>query len=189
MRFPGQACAQQPRNFLLGVRMGTSTFNGKIQRLLNRRVLLRAALVAVACGATGHAGQISIPKNVLFVCQYGTVKSAIAREVFRRRAIERRISVRVMSRGITPADHVSASLRQRLQLDGIDPARDHVAALDAATLRAADIVVLFDRLPPSLQRSGARDWSEMPSFSDYDRARGFLDPRIEALLTEVASQR
>ena len=93
-----------------------------------------------------------------------------------------------VSRGITPQDHLSEGLQERLRLDGLDAARDPVAQLDQATLDAADIVVVFDPLPSSLSRADARDWSEMPSMnSEYDQARAFLDPWIEALLIEIAA--
>jgi len=155
---------------------------------ISRRTLLLASFFSGASAAIACAQQESTPRPlVLFVCQYGTVKSAVAREAFRRRAAERGSSVRAISRGITPQDHLSEDLRERLRLDGLDAARDPVAQLDQVTLDAADIVVVFDPLPSSLVRADARDWSEMPSMnSEYDQARAFLDPRIEALLIEIA---
>lgn len=167
-----------------------ANLKNQLRLFLNRRTLLLAAFFAAASAATTRAqqGQARRP-TVLFVCQYGAVKSAVARDAFRRRAMERGISLRAISRGITPADHMSDPLRRRLRSEGLDPARDPVTQLDQETLNAADIVIVFDRLPSSLTRADARDWSQMPSMnSDYDRARAFLDPRIEALLDEIANR-
>ncbi len=156
-----------------------------------RRMLLRWMAAATVLALEGCAHRdAGTPRTVLFVCQYGTVKSAIAREVLRTGAMQGRVPVNVMSRGITPEDHASAALRQRLRADGIDPDRDPLTQLDADTLRAADIVVLFDDLPMSFSRPDARDWTDTPSMNaDYDRARAVLDARIALLLTELGQDR
>ena len=39
---------------------------------------------------------------VVFVCEHGSVKSLVAQEWFNRRAKERGLAVRAVSRGITP---------------------------------------------------------------------------------------
>jgi len=124
--------------------------------------------------------------RVLFVCQAGTVKSAIARELFRRRALERGIAVTAFSRGITPEEHVSPELRERLVADGIDSTRDGLLKLTREDLEAADIVVVFNALPETLARSDALDWTASPSMNDsYSLARADLDRRIESLLDSI----
>lgn len=167
--------------------MGTPKFPDGLSRSASRRTLLFAAMSAGLCTVAGCAHQPNTAPTVLFVCRYGTVKSAVARELLRRNARARGVAVTVMSRGIEPADHMTDPLKRRLQTDAIDPTRDIVTRLDAETLAGVDIVVLFDSLPPGFSRADARNWSDMPSMNeDYDRAREFLDPRIDALLAEVA---
>jgi protein-tyrosine-phosphatase len=125
-------------------------------------------------------------ETILFVCQFGSVKSAITRELFRRRAAERGISVTAISRGITPEKHMDPALSSALAGEGIDPARDPLQGLDQTALKGADIVVVFDKLPPAFGRTDVRDWTDTPSMvADYRRAREVLDPRIEALLSEI----
>ena len=150
-----------------------------------RRHFIAVALAAPSAAAFGAAAARTL-RTVLFVCQYGTVKSAVAREVFRRRAAVRGIAVNVISRGITPEAHMSPALAAHLAADGIDPLRDTVQPLDREALDRADIVVIFDPLPQALVRSDARDWTAMPSLNaTYDAARAFLDQRIESLLGEL----
>jgi len=154
--------------------------------LLNRRGLCRMAAALVFAGVLAVPVHAQAPKTVLFVCQAGTVKSAIARELFRARATERRIDVRAISRGLKPEDHVSAVLKAHLATDRIDSTREPVQALDQAALDRADIVVLFDPLPANLVRPDARDWTATPSMNDsYDQARAFMIERIDALLDEL----
>ena len=127
------------------------------------------------------------PPRVLFICESGTVKSAVARELFRRRAAERGIRVTAFSRGITPEEHVSPALRQRLIADGINSTGDGLQMLAQKDLKAADIVVVFDPLPTTLSAPRLLDWSALPSMNDtYLLARADLDRRIDALLDAIA---
>jgi len=154
--------------------------------LFNRRRLCRMAAALAFSGVLAVPVRAQAPKTVLFVCQAGTVKSAIARELFRARAAQRRIDVRAISRGLKPEDHVSAALKAHLVADRIDTTREPVQALDQAALDHADIVVLFDPLPANLARPDARDWTATPSMNDrYDQARAFMIERIDALLEEL----
>jgi protein-tyrosine-phosphatase len=126
--------------------------------------------------------------KILFVCQAGTAKSAIARELFRKRARERGIAVNVFSRGILLEDHISPELRQKLVADGIYTTADPVKVLGAADLKAADILVRFNPLPESAVHPDIRDWSDLPSVNDdYGNARKILDQRIDKLLDEIES--
>lgn len=113
---------------------------------LNRRIFLASGAMLVIPGVA--SARVRVP-SVLFVCQAGTAKSAIARELLRKRARERRIAITAFSRGLVIEDHVSMSLRQRLDADAIDPRRDDFKLLSASDLRNADIVVSFTPLPPA----------------------------------------
>lgn len=138
----------------------------------------------VASAPAAAAGKMT----VLFVCQAGTVKSAIARELFRASAARKGIAVTTISRGLKIEDHVSPGLKTHLAAEGIDTTRDPPRALDQDTLDSADIVVLFDPLPASLSRADARDWTATPSMNDaYEQARSYMDTHIAALLAEIAN--
>jgi protein-tyrosine-phosphatase len=154
----------------------------------SRRDFLLGTIAAGLC-ARAIAAPDS-PPQILFVCQFGSVKSAIARELFKRRANERAIAVKVQSRGITPEAHLPADLQDVLAKDGIDPARDPLRKLEADDLRNADRVVIFDPLPAGLSAKAVDDWSDLPSMvKDYAHARAILDKRIDQLLDELAKSR
>ena len=159
---------------------------------IDRRRLLVTGRFAVATSfitAASTAAPLPVtPPRILFICQYGTAKSAIAREVFRRRASERGIPAVAFSRGITPGEHVSPALRARLLADGIDSTRDGVRTLTPNDLEAADIVVAFDPLPKAMSEVRVLDWSGLPSMNDaYPRARADLIRRVDALLDRIAT--
>jgi arsenate reductase (thioredoxin) len=153
--------------------------------VVSRRRLVLGLVIVAATGASAR----SVPR-VLFICQFGTAKSAIAREFFRRRARERGISVSTFSRGLMLEDHISPPLQTALRAEGIDSAHDRAQILAKSDLRAADIVVFFNPLPPSMGAVAARDWTTLPSVNDnWPQARADLVQRIDALLDEIAKGR
>lgn len=128
--------------------------------------------------------------NVLFVCRYGTVKSPIARELARHRAADRGLRLDIVSRGLTPEDHMTPELRAALSRDGIDVSRESLRALATTDLERADIIVAFDPMPFAFGGWRTRDWSDTPSMiADYGVARAALLRRIDVLLDEIERRR
>lgn len=158
---------------------------------MHRREFVIASLLFAGTITSGCVTQPeSRPANILFVCQAGTAKSAIAREIFKRRAKERGIVVEVFSRGIVIEDHLSPQLKANLQVDGIDTNAERATQLAPADWAAADILVNFNPLPDSVKHEDVRDWSDVPSVNnDYKNARKMMDKRIYALLTEIANRK
>ena len=163
------------------------TFSNRATFQINRRralAVVTVAIVNLTMPATLRASRR--PPRVLFICQFGTAKSAIARELFKRRAAQRGIAVTVFSRGITPEPHLAPATRERLQAEGVDLDHEGVQMLRSADLSAADIVVAFNPLPSSMHKKNVRDWSALPSVNDsYPLARADLNLRIDLLLDSI----
>jgi protein-tyrosine-phosphatase len=153
--------------------------------IFDRRSLLLGAIVLAFTSPLGAVA--TPPPKILLVCQFGTVKSPIARELLRRRAAERHIGVEVTARGITPQQHISAELLSRLAKEGINPAAEPLRKLGPSDVSAADLVIAFDKLPADYRPRRFEDWSDLPSMlSDYDHARSVLDARIDKLLDALS---
>lgn len=158
-----------------------------IAPVVRRRVLIGAFVAVVSAMTPAVLGASPTPPRVLFICQFGTAKSAIARELLKRRATERGIPVAVFSRGITPEPHLASSTRDILLAEGIVLDAEEARKLSAVDLRAADIVVIFNPLPAPMRSRNQRDWSDVPSVNDtYPLARAELDRRIDLLIDELA---
>jgi arsenate reductase (thioredoxin) len=152
-----------------------------------RRAFIGAGFILAAGLQFGplHA-KIKTTKKILFVCQYGTAKSAITREIFRQRARQRGIEVFAFSRGITIEDHVPPKLRQNLAKDGINPSIEPPQLLKPDDWQSADILVAFNPLPADVRHPDIRDWTDLPSIIDaYKKTRSIMKTRIDSLLTEV----
>jgi len=157
-----------------------------------RRLFLRA-LLGIALGLQTLSPQPALAADkpqILLVCQFGSVRSAIARELLIRRATSRGIALHAWSRGITPEEHLSLALRDQLRAEQIDTTRQPLTALSADDLDAADLVIVFDPLPFTVPERKLLDWSDVPSMnSSYDAARQVLDRRIDALLDRLQQKR
>lgn len=152
-----------------------------------RRFILAASgsVVVTACSSLPKAQR----KTVLFVCEFGTAKSVIAREMFRRRAAAANIAVSAFSRGLKIEDHLTPELRRNLAADGIDPYSEPFKVLQPADWQRASVVVAFNPLPDAVPKSKVRDWTDVPSVvSQYPAARAVLERRIDALLDEFVAR-
>lgn len=164
--------------------MGTFTID---RRALTRRAVIGAIGAGLAFATTARAAPVKAPR-VLFVCQFGSVKSPLARELLRRRARERGVAVFAFSRGITPQPHLPRELATRWLAEGLDPARDGLHRLLPIDAGYADVVAVFDPLPGDFAATRVLDWTGVPSMlRDYPAARADLDGRIEALLDTLAA--
>ncbi len=168
-----------------------SEFYNNNKLSVDRRKLLAAALLSAGFAMSGClARPAAKPPKILFVCQAGTAKSAIAREIFKRRAKERGIVVDVFSRGIVVEDHVSPQLRANLLADSIDTTTEPATPLASVDWLTADILVNFNPLPGSVNHKDVRNWTDVPSVNDdYANARAIMDKRIDLLLTEIANRK
>lgn len=160
-----------------------------MHRKFSRRLLL-ASILAALIAAPAAARQPPKAPTILFVCQYGTVKSPIARELLRRRAAERGIPVNVSARGITPERHLPVDLSKRLAAEGINPASEPLKRLRQHDVAAAEVLIAFDPIPSGFKPRRLIDWSDTPSMiGDYARARSELDARIDRLLDGLSKNR
>lgn len=161
--------------------------NPSISPLTDRRGFVRLSLVALALSAQPGLARMRGPR-VLFVCQFGSVKSAVARELFRRRAAARAVPATAFSRGITPEAHINDSLRAALAAEGINFENEPLRQLHSKDLTKADLTVLFDPLPRGLKARRVHDWTDTGSLNQaYQTERPRLLARIEALLDELSA--
>lgn len=126
--------------------------------------------------------------RVLFVCQMGTVNSAIAREELRQAVKARGLPVEVQSRGLTPADHVTPEMARRLKQDGINPKADPLRRFSPADAADADITIAFDDAAKAPGLEHARAWHSPSWTDDYDHAKRTMDGHIAGLTAELAKR-
>lgn len=133
-----------------------------------------------------------VSTEVVFVCEHGSVKSLIGATLFDKRAKERGLPYRAISRGLTPDDNVPAKIAEALLSDGAEVADYKPQKLSATEAGRATHVVAIgvdlssfdpeDRLP-------IEAWNDIPPASvDYQASRAALDQHIESLLDALEAR-
>ena len=153
----------------------------------SRRVLL-GGLGALALPMPGWAAKPCRVTRVLFVCQKGSVKSAIAREELRREVKVRGLAVEVQSRGISPANDISPGLATHLKAEGINPLADPIRRFTKADAERSDLTIAFDEAVSAPGLEHARKWHSPSWNDDYANAKAVMDSRIPALADELAKR-
>ena len=125
-------------------------------------------------------------RHVLFVCEHGSVKSAMAALMLDRIAAERGLPVRGMSRGIAVTDGAMPdAIAGALAADGIDGTGFEAQPLRQRDIDEAALVVLIGvQLPPSLQPNARPfwSWSDVPAATqDYAAARAAILEHLEVI--------
>ena len=154
--------------------------------MLSRRAVTLCGLLASLPGSAW--AKTCAPVRVLFVCPVGSVKSAIARELLKRVAKRRNISVEAKSRGIRPENNISPLLAERLKKDGINPLAEPLRAFELEDAKHADIVIAFNDAVHAPGLQGARTWSVAAWNTQYDDAKSDTLENIDRLLHEISQR-
>jgi len=150
---------------------------------------LLAAAILLAVQSTAGATTDAPAETVVFVCEHGTVKSVIAAEIFNKRAAERKLPFRAVSRGVTPDERIPEGVAANLARDGYDVAAFKAKALTKDDVAGAAHVVAIGVDPALLAGAKAvARWTDVPPAStQYGTARDAMAKRIDALLDELAA--
>jgi arsenate reductase (thioredoxin) len=147
-------------------------------------------LVVLLAAAGVEPAARTEPQKVVFVCEHGNVKSLIAQEWFNRRAQERGLAVRAVSRGRRPEASVPSSIADALARDGFEVRAFVPQAPAAAEMRGAARVIGIGLDQKALETTvDVETWEGIPPASqDYAASRDALRARIETLLSALASR-
>jgi protein-tyrosine-phosphatase len=137
----------------------------------------------------GAAFPAEAPTDVIFVCQYGYATSLVSSRHLERMAEQIGIPVRVVARGITPADGVPGWLMDALGMDGFDAKSYRPQALGMEELADAEYVVSFGDEAPESPNAVRLDWADVSALSeDYPKARNEIVGHLKELLDEIETR-
>ena len=151
-----------------------------------------AAIVGVLSGEGGVSpgGEKAVARQIVFVCEHGSVKSLIAMQLFNQAAVERGLAVRAISRGLTPDASVPPAIAAHLGKDGLAPKDFTPKAFSKADLPGAERVIAIGADVASLTRGSGvpvESWDDIPAASEnYAASRDALRARIEKMLATRA---
>ena len=149
--------------------------------------LALAALLAATFAPQARAEQ---PKQIVFVCLHGSVKSQMAAAYFNDIAKKRGLPYVAISRGIETDKSIPPRIRDGLAADGLQPLDDVPQGLTAQESDSSVKVLAFDTVPAD--RKGSADvtyWSDVPlDRKDYAGTRDAIIRHIDQLVPTLTAK-
>ena len=126
--------------------------------------------------------------TIVFVCEHGGARSAIASVYFNKMAKEQNLQYRSIFRGITPDSTISQATRRGLDADGFETAALSPVALTSNDIGPSTLLISLDCKPPTSYHT-TKEWSGIPAIStDYAVARDEIVKHLNQLIGELKSK-
>ena len=159
--------------------------------MINRVLQILLTVSCLWSGSTMAADYAATPtRQVVFVCEHGTVKSLMATRYFNAMAEQKGINVRAISRAVTPdPDPVPRKIADNLKQEGFDVTDFRATVFQEADLQSAVRVVTIGAKPKEMPglKEKSEAWDDVPPASqDFRVAGNVLKRHIDALLAALA---
>ena len=165
-----------------------------------RNPFFQSLLVIATAALLGRAPmaaklQSPTPSNskvVLFVCEHGVAKSALAAALFNAMAKERGLALRAERRAAsTPQVEPSLSTNKGMAADGLPIPEGVPLQISESEFRSAlRVVRLGTSLPVADTAMATEDWADVPAVGDgYPAARDSIRSHVSHLLDDLTAKR
>jgi arsenate reductase (thioredoxin) len=137
-----------------------------------------------------HGPQSTGLKPVLFVCEHGVAKSALAAALFNDMAEQRGLTLRAERRSAsTPQVEPSLSTNKGMAADGLPiPVGVPLQLSERDIHSALRVVTIGTSLPLTVREITTEDWADVPAVGDgYASARDMIRRHISQLLDDLAA--
>ena len=137
---------------------------------------------------TNSVSQSQQMATIVFVCEHGGARSAIASVYFNKMAKEQNLQYRSIFRGITPDSTISQATRRGLDADGFETAALSPVALTSNDIGPSTLLISLDCKPPTSYHT-TKEWSGIPAIStDYAVARDEIVKHLNQLIGELKTK-
>jgi arsenate reductase len=153
-------------------------------------VLLGATMLATF---VTHSATAADSEQVLFVCEHGNVKSLMAASYFNELAVERKLPLHAISRGVSvDSTSVPPAIVAGLHAEGIEVGDYRPVSLSPSdATQSRHVVAINADLPKSMQpaETTSERWSDVPPAStNYAAARDSLRAHVRNLIERLSNQ-
>jgi protein-tyrosine-phosphatase len=176
---------------LPGIDANTTDLPNKMR---SRRTIMRSntflALAALLAATLAPQARAEQPKQIVFVCLHGSVRSQMAAAYFNDIAKKRGLPFVAISRGIETDASIPPRIRDGLAADGLKPLDDVPQGLTAQDADSSVKVLAFDNVPA--ERKGSAEvtyWSDVPvDRKDYAGTRDAIMRHIDQLVPNLTAK-
>lgn len=159
--------------------------NLTIQRRTTGWLVLGMSILLAQCLSPQQQNK-GITPTVLFVCEHGAARSAIASAYFNRIAGEKSLDYVAIFRGTDPDTVLTSGTAAGLTRDGFDVRGYNPMKVTLADLEGASKIVTFDCRIPFDSDKPVTAWNGIPPISkDYEVAREEIVTKFRELIREL----
>ena len=128
-------------------------------------------------------------KIILFVCEHGAGRSAVAASYFNKIAQKKGLNYQAIFRGITPQEALGVSTKNGLIKDSVDVTNLVPTKISKNDVSNAFKVITLDcTLPDSLNKADAQ-WTGIQWTGNYDVSKNDIKIKIDELITTLPKQK
>lgn len=152
---------------------------------MNRFQVNVTAFLLLLISATSVLSQDKNKTTIIFVCEHGGARSAIASLYFNKMVRDHHLPYRSAFRGLTPDSVITKETRGGLMKDGFETASLTPIALSMQDVNTNTLLISLDcTIPTSYPRF--RAWTGIPAISsDYELARREIVSHLDQLIVEL----
>ena len=139
---------------------------------------------------TSNKSTTTSKPTILFVCEHGAGRSAIAAAFFNKMAKEKKLNYQAIFRGIHPDSALGPAIQTGLMKDSVDVNGWKPVLLSRRDIQKASRIVAMDCEIPEKDRIAKlhTQWSDIPMDQGYNDARDEIIKKLEVLILELEKQ-
>jgi len=172
-------------------KIGSTNLNSRIVAMKFQKISMDVAkCLLIILGLTSGATYAQDKQSILFVCEHGAARSAIAAAYFNKIAKEKGLNYEAHFRGTDPQDSLSPGARIGLVRDGFNIAKMKPTVVSESDIKQAAQVITFDcKLPANTNPKNLERWDGIPPISEsYDIARDQIEAKVRALVHQLVKK-
>jgi arsenate reductase (thioredoxin) len=154
---------------------------------------MKASLLISLCTFTSFFvfAQNDVKKNqvkqtILFVCEHGAGRSAIAASYFNKKAEKQGLIYRAIFRGIDPQEALGASTKNGLIKDSVDVTSLIPIKLSKNDIAKAYKLITLDCTLPSTFNKADTHWTGIEMNGNYEVSKKQIALKVDSLLTQLS---
>lgn len=135
--------------------------------------------------AIGQSKKMQNKQTILFVCEHGAGRSAIASAYFNTIAKNKGLNYHSIFRGIDPQEALGPSTKNGLIADSIDVSNMIPKKVSKSDILSAYKVVTLDCILPDSLNKADFQWTGIPMDGNYQISRKEIALKVDSLIAQL----
>lgn len=157
-----------------------------MQKLL---FLLIIPFIISSSSIVGQSKKQSKQKTILFICEHGAGRSAIAATYFNTIAKKNGLNYRAIFRGVVPQEALGISTKNGFIKDSIDVSNLIPTKIEKADFDKAYKVITLDCKLPNTFKKPDLQWTGIQMNENYDVSKSEIVPKVDSLVLGLGGRK